>query len=83
MFPARIPHRMQNDSARYNVVYHVATLHHWRDLVRGQLALLLRNRSWNSLAVSIATGLLSQTKILKERSNPGFLSKIAARLLIV
>jgi hypothetical protein len=44
-----------DDSARYNVVYHVATLNHWRDVVRGQIELLARNRYWDSLTVSIGS----------------------------
>jgi hypothetical protein len=39
----------------YNVVYHVATLNHWREVVRGQMQLLARNRFWKSLAVSVAS----------------------------
>src|SRR4029078_11775645 len=45
---------MQLEGVQYNVVYHVATLNHWRDVVRGQLGVLARNRFWRSLTVSIA-----------------------------
>jgi hypothetical protein len=47
---------MTINSALYNVVYHVATLNHWRDVLRGQMELLGRNRCWNSLTVSIGCG---------------------------
>src|SRR5579859_5078012 len=47
---------MQREAIRYNVVYHLATLNHWREVVRGQMALLAKNRLCKSVTVSIGSG---------------------------
>jgi len=46
---------MQLEPVQYNVVYHVAMLNHWREIVRGQMGLLAKNRLWKSLTVSVGT----------------------------
>ena len=46
---------MGNDQFQYDVVYHVAVMNHWRDVVREQMALLGGNRNWKSLTVSVGS----------------------------
>jgi len=46
---------MGNDQFQYDVVYHVAVMNHWRDVVQEQMALLGGNRNWKSLTVSVGS----------------------------
>ncbi|HEY4329945.1 MAG TPA: hypothetical protein VGN88_09425 [Phycisphaerae bacterium] len=42
-------------STEFNVVYHLATLHHWRSVLTEQLPLLLSNQQIHSIHITIAS----------------------------
>jgi len=46
---------MSDPPTPYKIVYHVATLNHWVDVVREQMPLVAGNRFWKSLTVSVAS----------------------------